>query len=156
VFKLHWQYDKLYPAERGSTASNMLKYFKNWLLSYPDGTPVLIQRLMRDHAARYAKRYATAVAWMAVGAACVSVSAYLLGSAINNAYVARNFENVAVIAIGCIGLFTLKGLAGYAQAVIMARIGSEITAENQSRPFDKLLRQDLASFGDRHLPAAAE
>jgi ABC-type multidrug transport system fused ATPase/permease subunit len=119
-------------------------------LPYPDGTLVLIQRLMRDYAARYAKRYAMAVAWMAISASCISVSAYLLGSAINDAYVARNFRNVAVIAIGCMGLFALKGLAGYTQAVIMARVGNEITAENQSRMFDKLLRQDLAFFGDRH------
>ena len=144
------QYDRAAAAARGSTTSNMLNALKNRLLSYPDGTLVLVQRLMRDYAARYWKRYATAVAWMAVGAACVSVSAYLLGSAINDAFVARDFENVAVIAIGCTALFTLKGLAGYAQAVTMARIGNEITAENQSRMFDKLLRQDLAFFSDRH------
>ena len=87
---------------------------------------------------------------MVVGAACVSACAYLLGSAINQAYVARNFPDVIVISAATMVLFALKGFASYNQAVTMAHIGNEITAENQCRLFDKLLRQDVAFFGDRH------
>jgi ATP-binding cassette subfamily B protein len=128
----------------------MLSALKSKLFRYPDGSPVLIHRLLRDYGRRYRKQYAKAVVWMVVGAACVSACAYLLGSAINQAYVARNFPDVIVISAATMVLFALKGFASYNQAVTMAHIGNEITAENQCRLFDKLLRQDVAFFGDRH------
>jgi ATP-binding cassette subfamily B protein len=128
----------------------MLKGFKISLFSDSSGELVLVQRLLRDYTSRYWKRYGVAVAWMAIGAACVSASAYLLGSAINAAFLGRSFPGVATIAIACMLLFTFKGFAIYAQSVTMARINNEITAENQCRLFDKLLHQDLAFFGDRH------
>jgi ABC-type multidrug transport system fused ATPase/permease subunit len=126
----------------------MLNTLRSRLLS--DATLIPLQRLFRDYAARYWKRYATAVVWMAVGAACVSATAYLLGSAINEAYIARNFQRVIVIAIAGMALYTVKGIATYAQALTIARVSNEITAENQYRLVEKLLNQDLAFFGDRH------
>jgi len=128
----------------------MLNALKNRLRSHPDGTSVLIKRLLQDYGRRYWKRYAAAIGWMVVGAVCVSACAYLLGSAINQAYVARNFSGVIAISGATTVLFALKGIASYAQAVTMAQIGNQITAENQCRLFDKLLRQDVAFFGERH------
>jgi ABC-type multidrug transport system fused ATPase/permease subunit len=128
----------------------MLSALKSRLFFYPVGSAVVIQRLLRDYGGRYWKQYAKAVVWMVVGAACVSACAYLLGSAINQAYVARNFPGVIIISVATTMLFALKGFASYGQAVTMAHIGNEITAENQCRLFDKLLRQDVGFFGDRH------
>ena len=119
-------------------------------LSHSEGMLALIRRILRDYAKRYWTLYTTAVMWMGVSAGCVSASAYLLGSAINHAFVDRNFPSVVALAISAVALFTLKGLATYFQAVTMARVGNEITAENQRRLFEKTLRQDLAFFGDRH------
>ena len=127
-----------------------LNAFKSRFFSYPDGTLLVIRRLLRDYGARYWKHYARAVAWMVVSAACVTASASLLGSAINAALVGRNFAGVAAIAISCVVLFALKGFATYTQVVTITRVGNEITAENQCRLFDKLLNQDLVFFGDRH------
>jgi len=128
----------------------VLNTIKIRFLPYPEGTLTLVRRLLRDYARRYWTRYATAVAWMAVSAFCVSTSVYLLGSAVNYAYVTHNFPSVLALAISTMALYTLKGIATYAQAVTMARVGNEITAENQRRLFDKMLRQNLAFFRDRH------
>jgi ATP-binding cassette subfamily B protein len=119
-------------------------------MSDPDGTLPLLRRLLREYGPRYWKRYAFAVMWMVVNAACLSGCAYLLGSATNEAYVHRNLRAVVIVATAAMALFTLKGIAAYAQAVTMARIGNEITAENQRLLFDKLLHQNLAFFSDRH------
>ena len=127
-----------------------LNALKSRFFSYPDGTLLVIRRLLLDYGVRYWRHYARAVAWMAVSAVCVSASAYLLGSAINAAFIGHNFAGVAAIAVSCVALFALKGFATYAQAVTITRVGNEITAENQIRLFDKLLRQNLAFFGDRH------
>src|SRR5665213_737230 len=98
----------------------MLSALKSKLFRYPEGSPVLIHRLLRDYGRRYWKQYAKAVVWMVVGAACVSACAYLLGSAINQAYVARNFPDVIVISAATMVLFALTGFASYNQAVTMA------------------------------------
>jgi ATP-binding cassette subfamily B protein len=47
-------------------------------------------------------------------------------------------------------LFCAKGLATYGQAVLLARIGNRITAENQQRIFDKLVQEGIGYFADRH------
>jgi ATP-binding cassette subfamily B protein len=49
-----------------------------------------------------------------------------------------------------IAVFTLKGIAGYGQAVTMARIANRVVAENQKRMFGKLLSQSVAFYADRH------
>jgi ABC-type multidrug transport system fused ATPase/permease subunit len=128
----------------------MLNALKSGLLSDPRGNFALVRRLLWDYAPGYWKRYAAALAWMAVTAACLSASAYLLGRAINQAFVDHNFPGVVAIACTAMLLFSLKGFATYAQAVTMARISNQITADNQRRLFDKLLRQDLAYFSTRH------
>jgi ABC-type multidrug transport system fused ATPase/permease subunit len=116
----------------------------------PQGAAALIRRAVLEYGVRYWKRYALAVACMATMAACVSLSAYLIGHAINQVYVDRHFSGVAGVATLFIFLSILKGLTTYGQAVIMAGIGNEMTAENQYRLFNKLLQQDLAFFSNRH------
>jgi ABC-type multidrug transport system fused ATPase/permease subunit len=115
-----------------------------------EGQFPIVRRLLSEYALPRWKAYAAALMWMAISAACLSVCAYLLGSVINQAYVSRNFSGVVLVAVASSILYVLKGLATYAQAVTMARIGNDITAENQYRLFDKLLGQNLAFFGDRH------
>jgi ATP-binding cassette subfamily B protein len=87
---------------------------------------------------------------MAVGATCTAASAYLIGYGINQAYVFRSFEGVALVALAAVVTFTLKGIATYGQAVTLARIGNHISAGNQRRMFDKLLSQEAAFYADRH------
>ena len=47
-------------------------------------------------------------------------------------------------------LFCIKGFASYFQAVMLARVNNRITAENQQRMFDKLVREGMEYFADRH------
>ena len=47
-------------------------------------------------------------------------------------------------------IFAVKGLATYGGTVMLSRIGNQIIAENQRRMFDKLLRESMGFFADRH------
>ena len=87
---------------------------------------------------------------MTVGAACTALPAFLFGRGIDQAYVYRSFEGVAVVAVAMIVIFAVKGLASYGQAVTLARIANHIVAENQKKLFDKLLAQNIAFYADRH------
>jgi len=128
----------------------MLKRLKARLQANPDGAGALIMRLLEQYARPNWKRYATVYVALAIAASCTAAFAFLIGSAINEAYVSRSYPAIVAISIMFMILFTVRGLATYGQSVLQARIGNSITAENQRRIFDKLMRQDLAFFRDRH------
>ncbi|MGZ8403603.1 MAG: ABC transporter transmembrane domain-containing protein, partial [Rhodoplanes sp.] len=119
-------------------------------LADPSGTANTVARLVNDYGRAYWKRYALAFSFMALGAGCTAATAYLIGTAIDQAYVSRNFFGIAVVAGLAVVIFALKGLANYGQAVTLARISNQIIAANQRRMFDKLLHQDMAFFADKH------
>src|SRR5205814_3592867 len=58
--------------------------------SLRDSTYALVRRLLRDEALGYWPRYAVAFALMGVAAAATALTAYLLGTMTNEAYVNHN------------------------------------------------------------------
>ena len=116
----------------------------------PYSARVLIKRLLTEYAAQHIRLYVLAAVMMIIGAACMAVSAYLIGDMINQAYVNRNFPAILALSIATTVLYSIRGVATYGQAVLMSRIGTRIVAENQRRVFDKLLNEGLGYFADRH------
>jgi ABC-type multidrug transport system fused ATPase/permease subunit len=116
----------------------------------PNGTANLVRRVLRDYAQPRWRSYAGALLLMGTASAATAVTAYLVGRAINETYVNRSFAGVALVACGAMVLFAVKGLCSYGQAVMLARVGNRITADNQRRMVDALLRQNVAYFADRH------
>ena len=113
-------------------------------------TYALVRRLLVDEALGYWPRYAAAFALMGIAAAATALTAYLLGTMTNEAYVNHNFHGIVVIGIIAIVIFATKGFATYGAAVMLSWIGNSIIASNQRRLFDKLLQQSIGFFADRH------
>ena len=113
-------------------------------------TVALVRRLLVDEALGHWVRYAIAFALMAVAAAATALTAYLIGTMTNEAYVNRNFHGIVVIGLIAMVIFIAKGFATYGSAVMLSWIGNRIVADNQQRMFDKLLQQDIGFFADRH------
>jgi subfamily B ATP-binding cassette protein MsbA len=113
-------------------------------------TRILVRRLLVDEALRHWRLYAFGLVLMAIAAATTALTAYLLGTVVNETYVNRNFHMVVVIALVAMAMFTAKGFATYGSAVTLSRIGNWIIADNQRRMFDKLLQQNIGFFADRH------
>jgi ABC-type multidrug transport system fused ATPase/permease subunit len=130
--------------------SPMIERLNRRVFADPKGSAALIRRLLTEHGRTHWRRYCLSLAFMAVGAACTALPAFLFGRGIDEAYVYRSFDGVAVVAVAMIVIFALKGIASYGQAVTMARIANHIVAENQKRMFDKLLQQNIAFYADRH------
>src|SRR5436305_12624373 len=124
-------------------------YFER-LFADPGGAPALVRRLLLEQAAGQARQYALAFAMMVVAAASTALGAYLIGDVINQAYVHKNLPGIIVLALVTAGIFTVKGLATYGQALTMARIGNRIIADNQRRMFARLLQQNVGFFSERH------
>ena len=111
---------------------------------------VLIRRLLVDEALAHWPRYAIAVALMCIAAAGMALSAYLIGTMTNEAYVNRNFRGIVIVGIITMAVFTIKGVATYGATVTLSYVGNRIVADNQRRMFDKLLRENMGFFADRH------
>src|SRR5580658_2921623 len=113
-------------------------------------TFVLVRRLLIDEALGYWPRYAIAFVLMGIAAAGTALTAYLLGTMTNEAYVSHNYHGIVVIGLIAMVIFAVKGFATYGSTVTLSSIGNSIIADNQRRLFDKLLREDIGFFADRH------
>src|SRR6266446_6542545 len=128
----------------------MLKSYFQRLFADPDGAAALVRRLLVQQAAGQWRHYALAFALMGVAAASTALGAYLVGDVINQAYVHKNLPGIVVLALVTAVIFMIKGMATYGQAVMLARIGNRIIADNQRRMFAKLLEHNVGFFADRH------
>ncbi len=113
-------------------------------------TLALVRRLLVDEALSHWPRYLIAFALMLVAAGGTALTAYLLGSMTNAAYVDRNYHKIVVIGLIAMVIFAAKGFATYGSTVTLSWIGNHIIADNQRRLFDKLLHEDIGFFADRH------
>jgi ATP-binding cassette subfamily B protein len=116
----------------------------------PESAVALVWRLLATYGFARWRRYAVAVLLMAGVAACTALVAYLVGDVVNKSYVDRNFSAVVLVSLLLLLVFVARGLATYGYAVMLARIGNSIIAENQRLLFAKLLQQNIAFFSDRH------
>ncbi len=91
-----------------------------------------------------------AFALMGIAAAGTALTAYLLGTMTNEAYVNHNYQGIVTVGIIAMVIFAAKGFATYGSTVTLSWIGNSIIADNQRRLFDKLLREDIGFFADRH------
>ena len=116
----------------------------------PESSGVLIRRLFADYGRRHLKYFVMTVVMMAVSSACQGIGAMIGGVMIDRAYVYKDFSGIVALSFAVFGIFTVRGLAMYGQAVVLAYLGNRITAENQRRMFDKLLGEGVGYFADRH------
>src|SRR5215475_8240142 len=116
----------------------------------PHGAAILIRRLATEQGAVYWRRYLLAFALMAVAAGATSLSAYLLGNAINKAYVDKNIPGIALYSTIIFLLFLVRGIAIYQQTVTLSKISNAILANNQRRLFAKLMSESVGFFSERH------
>jgi subfamily B ATP-binding cassette protein MsbA len=116
----------------------------------PYGAAILIRRLVMEQGAAYWRRYLSAFVLMGVVAGATSLSAYLLGKAINEAYVDKNIPGIALFSGIIFLLFLIRGVAIYAQTVTLQKISNAILANNQRRLFGKLMSESVGFFSERH------
>lgn len=110
----------------------------------------IIPRLIKTDGRRHAKKYALALFMMFMVAAATGLTAYLMKDVINKIFVDRNHLAVWLLGGALIGLYLIKGIAGYFQAVILAKIGNRIIADYQRRLFDNTLTQGISFFSKQH------
>ena len=103
----------------------------------------LISRLVAENAWEHRWRYAAALILMAIIAAMGGAVAFIIKDVINDVFIAQKSEQLRLVAIGVLVIFTIRGLAMYGQAVLLARIGNDIVAGLQKRLYAHVLSQDM-------------
>jgi ATP-binding cassette subfamily B protein len=116
----------------------------------PHGAWQLIRRLVAEQAKAYWRQYLAAFLLMAVAAATTAASAYMLGEVINQAYVDKSIERIALFSGFVVIIFLIKGAATYGHTVILSKISNAIVANNQRRLFAKLMSESIGFFSERH------
>jgi ATP-binding cassette subfamily B protein len=116
----------------------------------PSGAWALIRRLITEQARAYWRQYLVAFLLMAVSAGTTAASAYMLGEVINQAYVDRSIERIALYSGFVVIIFLVKGAATYGHTVILSKISNAIVANNQRRLFAKLMNESIGFFSARH------
>jgi len=117
---------------------------------FGEDTRTIVSRLLKTDGRQHARQYAIAFVMMFLVAGTTGLTAYLMRDVINHIFVERNHVAVWILGGALIGLFLVKGLAEYSQAIILAKIGNKIIANYQRQLFDSTLAQGIPFFSRQH------
>ena len=107
-------------------------------------------RLLGEQGRKHAGGYALAFVFMILSAAATAASAWMMREVINRVFVERDAAALWVVAVVLVVIYVVKGFAGYAEDVTLAKIGNRIVASIQMLLFHHSLQQDVAYFSSRH------
>lgn len=112
----------------------------------------LVMRMLREGMRVQGKTYAVAIVAMVVSAAMAGAVAWVMEKIVDVLATPDQTGQVAGVAGLVVVIFTLRGLASYAQSVSLAHAGNRIVAMQQSKAFSKLMRQGLSYFNVTETP----
>lgn len=113
-------------------------------------TRELLGRLYRDHIRHYRRYLGLAVVAMVIAAASTAAFAKLIEPILDEIFIAKNEAALWPIALLVVMVFVIRGLASYAEALLMNRVGQGIIRDLQNRMFAHIATADLAFF--QHQP----
>ncbi len=129
---------------------------KNYVSLSPESTHTgqtttrkLMGRLIRENVSNYKWTLALAILFMVLVAAATATSALLLKPVINDVFIDRNRDMLVLVGGAIFLTFLVKGVANYAQTVLMSYVGLRIVADCQNRLYVHMASMDLAFF-QRH------
>jgi ATP-binding cassette, subfamily B, bacterial MsbA len=109
-------------------------------------TVPLVRRLAGEFLRPHLPRMALAFLAMALMAGATAANAWLMEPMLDRVFVMRDERLLLIIPVAVIFLAFVKGIANYAQAVLMTTVGQRVVADIQLALFGRLMRADLAFF----------
>jgi subfamily B ATP-binding cassette protein MsbA len=106
----------------------------------------LITRVLKENGVKYLPRYLLAFGIMAVVSGLTGASAWILKSVVNDVFVQKNTGLIWAVSLAVFVIYSGRGLADYAQTVLMSRINRDITTSQQKRIYNHLMSQDMRFF----------
>jgi ATP-binding cassette, subfamily B, bacterial MsbA len=116
----------------------------------PLSSAPILWRLVREFGREHVPGYLFAALLLGlISFANISV-AWLLRPVLNGMTTAQNITPMGLLALEAMLLFVLRGAATFGSQIVLSRIGNRIVATAQRRVFDRLLKQNIGYFQDRH------
>ncbi|MSO75832.1 MAG: ATP-binding cassette domain-containing protein [Alphaproteobacteria bacterium] len=106
----------------------------------------LVRRLLAGYVRPHAGRIWGASLCMAFAAAATAGNAWMMQPALDEVFLKRDATLLLLVPAAVIALALVKGLASYADEVLMTHVGQRIVAVMQQRMFAHLMGADLAFF----------
>jgi ATP-binding cassette, subfamily B, bacterial MsbA len=106
----------------------------------------LLWRLLRESLPEHKGKYTAAIIAMIMVASTTAMSAWIMGEIVDSMTDTANKSRIYWVALAVLLIFMAKGIASFAQTVLMARAGNRIVAETQNTLFKRLLGQGIAFF----------
>lgn len=103
-------------------------------------------RLLRENATQHWRGYASASVLLLLVAGSTAALAWIMRDVINVLTEGGGSGRIAITAVLVTIIFSMRGLATFGSALILARAGNRIVAALQKRLADDLLRQRIAFF----------
>ena len=113
---------------------------------FSHATAPLLRRLVGQFLRPHLGRVGLALIAMGLVAATTAANAWLMQPMLDRVFVAKDERLLLIIPAAVVVLALVKGLANYAQAVLMTTVGQRVVADIQVALFARLMRADLAFF----------
>ncbi len=107
-----------------------------------------LRRIFADSGREYRWHYVFAAACLLAIAATTAFSAWIMRDVIDELFVRQRSDLVALICGAIFAAFAIRGLATYAQAVTLAKIGNSLVARYQRRVFAHLMKLGVDYFSE--------
>jgi ATP-binding cassette, subfamily B, bacterial MsbA len=115
------------------------------------GSFALVRRLFQNHIRRNLWPIAAALVAMAISALSTAALAYMVKVVLDTVFVEHDRGALPWVAAAVFTLFAARGLAVYAQTMLLSQISFRLIASLQTALFRHLIKSDLAFFHD-HSP----
>jgi subfamily B ATP-binding cassette protein MsbA len=114
----------------------------------PGEIVAVIRRIIAENGRDYRWSYIFTVACLLTVSGTTAVTALIMSPVVNQIFYERRGDLIAWICAAILAAFVLRGLAGYGQAVTLAKIGNNLVARYQQRIFDHLMKLGVGFFND--------
>lgn len=106
----------------------------------------VIRRILAENGRDYIGLYALAAVFLLMLAGTTAFTAWIMRDVINEIFYRERYDLIPIICGSIIAAFTIRGLAGYAQAVLLARVGNNLVGRYQKRIFGHLMKLGVGYF----------
>ncbi|MFX3681130.1 MAG: ABC transporter ATP-binding protein [Hyphomicrobiales bacterium] len=110
------------------------------------GVIAVLRRILSENGRAYAWHYAITIVCLVLIGMTTAFVAWITRDVVDEIFVRQRGDLIIIITGTVIGVFLLRGIAMYVQAVVLARIGNDLVARYQSRVFDKLMKLGIGYF----------
>lgn len=108
----------------------------------------MVRRILTENGRDYRWSYVFTILCLLTVSGTTAVTALIMSPVVNQIFYERRGDLIAWICAAILGAFILRGLAGYGQAVTLAKIGNNLVARYQKRIFDHLMKLGVGFFSD--------